>query len=44
MHMKRVSKDFEINNLDGVLNSFRNMCFKICELDPIPFLSAPGLA
>ena len=26
-----------------VLENFRNMCLKICDLDPAKFLSAPGL-
>ena len=30
--------------LADVFNNFRNMCIKICELDPAKYLSAPGLA
>ena len=30
--------------LANVSENFRNMCLKICELDPAKFLSAPGLA
>ena len=30
--------------LVDVFENFRNMCLKICELDPAPFLSALGLA
>ena len=30
--------------LVDVLENFRNMCLKICELDPAKLLSAPGLA
>ena len=30
--------------LGDVLENFRNMCLEICELDPVKFLSAPGLA
>ena len=30
--------------LANVFENFRNMCFKIYELDPAKFLSAPGLA
>ena len=30
--------------LADVFGNFRNMCVKIYELDPAPFLSAPGLA
>ena len=56
MHAKRVRKDFEIKNLGeyhdlyftlllaDVFENFRNMCLKIYELDPVKFLSAPGLA
>ena len=29
--------------LAAVFENFRKMCFKICYLDPIKFLSAPGL-
>ena len=37
MHAKRVCKDFEIKYLE-------KMCLKIYFLDPVKFLSAPGLA
>ena len=30
--------------LADVFENFRNMCIKICELDPAHFLSSPGLA
>ena len=30
--------------LTDVFENFRNMCLKICKLDPGNFLSAPGLA
>ena len=30
--------------LAEVIEKFRNMCIKICELDPAKYLSAPGLA
>ena len=30
--------------LADVFENFRNMCIKVCELDPAHFLSAPGLA
>ena len=30
--------------LADVFEDFRNMCLKIYELDPVKFLSAPGLA
>ena len=30
--------------LADVFNNFRNMCIKICELDPAKYLSAAGLA
>ena len=30
--------------LADVFENFRNMCIKVCELDPAYFLSAPGLA
>ena len=30
--------------LAGVFENFRNKCIEIYELDPAPFLSAPGLA
>ena len=30
--------------LADVLENFRNICLEICELDPVPFLNAPGLA
>ena len=30
--------------LANVFENFRNMCLNICELDPVYFLSAPGLA
>ena len=30
--------------LADLFENFRNMCVKICELDPAQFLSAPGLA
>ena len=30
--------------LADVSENFRNMCLKICQLDPAKFLSAPGLA
>ena len=30
--------------LADVFENFRNMCFKVCELDPAHFLSEPGLA
>ena len=30
--------------LADVFEKFRNMCLKICELDPTRFLTAPGLA
>ena len=30
--------------LSDIFENFRNMCIKICELDPAKFLSAPGLA
>ena len=30
--------------LADVFNSFQNVCLEIYRLDPIPFLSAPGLA
>ena len=29
--------------LADVLENFRNICIKICELDPAKFLSTPGL-
>ena len=29
--------------LTDVFNNFRNMCLEIYELDPVKFLSAPGL-
>ena len=56
MHAKRVCKDFEIKNLgeyhdlhpksDTLLlaDVFDKMCLKIYHLDPVKFLSAPGLA
>ena len=30
--------------LADVFEKLRNMCIKICELDPAKFISAPGLA
>ena len=48
-HSKRVPKKFckqyIIVNLllTDVVNNFRNMCLEIYELDPVKFLSAPGL-
>ena len=30
--------------LADVFKNFRKMCLKICHLDPVKFLSAPGLA
>ena len=30
--------------LADVFENFRNICIKVCELDPAHFLSAPGLA
>ena len=30
--------------LADVFKNFWNMCLKICKLDPVKFLSAPGLA
>ena len=30
--------------LEDVFENFRNMCFEIYELDPVYFVSAPGLA
>ena len=30
--------------LAEVLESYRNMCFEICELNPACFLTAPGVA
>ena len=30
--------------LTGVFENFRQMCLKIYHLDPVKFLSAPGLA
>ena len=30
--------------LADVFQNFRNMCIKLYELDPVHFLSAPGLA
>ena len=30
--------------LADVFENFRNMCIKVCKLDPAHFLSAPGLA
>ena len=30
--------------LVDLFEKFRNMCLKICELDPAKFLLAPGLA
>ena len=30
--------------LANVFDNFRNMCIKICKLDPAKFLSAPELA
>ena len=30
--------------LANVFDNFRNMCIKVYELDPVHFLSAPGLA
>ena len=53
MHVKRVCKDFKIKNLGeyhdtvllvDVFKNFRNICLKIYHLDPLRFLSAPGLA
>ena len=49
VHAERVCKDFEIKNLGEdhdlyVQSDFRNMCLIIYKLDPIKFLSAPGLA
>ena len=49
VHAERVCKDFEIKNLGKdhglyVQSDFRNMCLIIYKLDPIKFLSAPGLA
>ena len=29
--------------LADILENFRNICIKICELDPAKFLSTPGL-
>ena len=52
MHVKRVCKDFKIKNLGeyhdtvllvDVFKNFRNICLKIYHLDPLRFLSAPGL-
>ena len=34
----------DILMLANVFESFRNMCIKVYELGPAPFLSAPGLA
>ena len=53
MHVKRVCIDFKIKNLGeyhdtvllvDVFKNFRNICLKIYHLDPLRFLSAPGLA
>ena len=53
-HTKRVSKDFEIKNLDdlyvqsdtlmvdNVFNNFRNICLDIYGLDPALLLFARG--
>ena len=30
--------------LADIFENFRNMCLYICELDPVHFVSAPGLA
>ena len=30
--------------LADVFENFKNMCLKICNLDPAKFLSAPGIA
>ena len=50
IHAKRVYKDFDLYlKSDALLlaNTFgnlREMCLKIYQLDPVKFLSAPGLA
>ena len=31
-------------HLDDIFGNFRKMCLKIFELDPVRFISAPGLA
>ena len=52
MHAKRVCKDFEIKYLGEyydlyltkIFKNFRKICLKVYHLDPVKFLSAPGLA
>ena len=55
MQITCTQKDFEIKYHDlyvqsntlllaDVFENFRNMCLKIYKLDPVKFLSAPGLA
>ena len=48
--IKSLGKDYDLYVqcdallLANVFENFRNMCIKICELDPTCFLTAPGLA
>ena len=50
IHAKRVYKDFDLYlKSDALLladtfGNLREMCLKIYQLDPVKFLSAPGLA
>ena len=50
IHAKRVYKDFDLYLksdellLANTFGNLREMCLKIYQLDPVKFLSAPGLA